>query len=170
MAGMMDYMTDYFQPQPQAPAPQGMAPVIPDIKPRKQTKLSPDEEAKFQSEIKKTPWFQQFKQKYGEEPDVNTKDYDTREAWKQGVIPKINQNDQMYHWNDSVNGVMLKSLSHPTAWMEPFMRQYPGAAPENANDPRVAQYKQAWEAKYPSPDSVGQGAGGGGGSGMGGGS
>ena len=124
--------------------------VVPDIKFAGPVTLPPDQEKQFQSDIKDTPWYTEFKQKYGEEPNLDDPDYNYRRAWLVGVRPDTrNQNDGMYHWSDTTTaGEILKSPHHPTAWMEPFMRQYPGVDPETSNDPRVGAFKQAWQSKY----------------------
>src|SRR5208283_4433753 len=106
------------------------APQIPDIKDRPPLRLSDEDEKKFQSFAKGTQWHKEYSQKYGEEPDLNSPDYDLRRAWKAGVIPQLSS-DKTFHWADSEpkTGELLKSVHHPTAWMEPFMKQYPGANP-----------------------------------------
>jgi hypothetical protein len=94
------------------------------------------EEDKFQAWIKATPWYGEFKQKYGEEPDLNTPDYNYRAAWKAGVTPVVNKHDNMYHWPSSLpSGEMLKGDEHPTAWMEYFMRKTGGVDPEAVSRP-----------------------------------
>ncbi len=126
------------------------APQIPDIKDRPLLNLPPEEEQKFQNWVKGTSWHKEFTEKHGE-PDLNDPSYDLRRAWKAGVIPKL-ASDKTFHWADSEPGTgeELKSVHHPTAWMEPFMKQYPGANPEDEIDPRVKAYREAWQAKYPS--------------------
>ena len=85
----------------------------------------PDDEQRFQTWIRATPWFQEFKQKYNEEPDLNTRDYDYRAAWRAGIQPQRDPYDNnSYHWPSSLpSGQMLKAPDHPTAWKEHFMRQ-----------------------------------------------
>jgi len=84
-----------------------------------------DEERKFQEGIRKTPWFAEFKREYGEEPDLNTPEYDYRAAWKADIRPQRDKHDGgRYHWASSLpGGKMLKSENHPTAWKEMYMRQ-----------------------------------------------
>lgn len=41
-----------------------------------------EEEKKFQADIKATPWFSEFKKIYGEEPDLNSTNYNYRKAWR----------------------------------------------------------------------------------------
>lgn len=102
----------------------------------------PTDEAEFQNWIKNTGWFKEFVNEYGEEPDLNTKDYDYRAAWKAGVLPERDPYDRnRFHWPSSLpTGKMLKSAEHPTAWKEYFMRDVgvnPDAlgikTPEDAN-------------------------------------
>lgn len=83
------------------------------------------EEKDFQEGIRNTEWFKEFKQQYGEEPNLNDKDYDYRAAWKAGIRPeRYAQDKNKYHWSSSLpNGKMLKSENHPTAWKEYYMRE-----------------------------------------------
>jgi hypothetical protein len=41
-------------------------------------KLDEKEESAFQTWIRKTDWFKEFVNEYGEEPDLNIEDYDYR--------------------------------------------------------------------------------------------
>lgn len=84
-----------------------------------------DEEKSFQEGIRATEWFSEFKQQYGEEPDLDTEDYDYRSAWKAGLRPeRYAPDDNKYHWPSSLDdGTMLKSKNHPTAWKEYYMRE-----------------------------------------------
>jgi hypothetical protein len=81
-------------------------------------------EALFQKEIRNTEWFKEYVKEFGEEPDLNTSDYNYREAWKAGIRPERDPYDNnRYHWSSSLqDGTMLKSDTHPTAWKEHFMR------------------------------------------------
>ena len=85
----------------------------------------PNDEAAFQNWIRNTGWFDEFVKEYGEEPDLDTKDYDYRAAWKAGVQPERDPYDNnRFHWPSSLpSGEMLKSEDHPTAWKEKFMRE-----------------------------------------------
>ena len=103
---------------------------------------SRNDEASFQKWIRNTGWFKEFVSEYGEEPDLDTKDYDYRAAWRAGIQPERDPYDKnRYHWPSSLpSGQMLKSPEHPTAWKEYFMRetgQNPDAlklkTPEEAN-------------------------------------
>lgn len=97
------------------------------------TSLSPEEETKFQGWIRGHPWFTEFKQQWGEEPNINAPEYDLRGAWKAGIEPirykydrKPLANEQgiydevnAYHWPSQ-----FKSEDHPTMWMEKFMQRF----------------------------------------------
>tara|TARA_R110002126_G_scaffold49945_4_gene137746 strand:- start:9 stop:389 length:381 start_codon:yes stop_codon:yes gene_type:complete len=86
-------------------------------------------EKDFQSGIRATEWFKEYVQEYGEEPNLNIKEYDYRKAWAAGVRPTRDKYDvssktkkARYHWGSSApDGTMLKSKDHPTAWKEQFM-------------------------------------------------
>jgi len=83
---------------------------------------SAKDEKAFQKDIKATEWFKQFKKQYGEDPDLNSPDYNYRAAWKAGVKPELYKFDNSYHWPSvSPQGQSLKAVSHPTAWMEDYM-------------------------------------------------
>jgi len=88
-------------------------------------KKMPNDESAFQNWIRGTDWFKEFKAEYNEEPDLDTKDYDYRAAWKAGVQPERDPYDNnRFHWPSSLpTGEMLKSADHPTAWKEYFMRE-----------------------------------------------
>lgn len=81
-------------------------------------------EKSFQKGIRDTDWFKEFAKEYGEEPDLNTTDYDYRKAWQAGIRPVKDPYDQnRYHWSSSLpTGEMLKAENHPTAWKEYYMR------------------------------------------------
>lgn len=87
-------------------------------------KAPTNDEAAFQNWIRNTGWFKEFVNEYKEEPDLNTKDYDYRAAWKANVLPQRDLYDNnRFHWPSSLpTGKMLKSAEHPTAWKEYFMR------------------------------------------------
>ena len=88
-------------------------------------KLDLPEELRFQLWIRKTPWYSEFVRNYGEEPDLDTPQYDYRAAYKAGIEPQKNKHDGLYHWPSSLpDGTMLKSEDHPTMWKELFMRKY----------------------------------------------
>lgn len=83
------------------------------------------QERNFLNGIKATPWFREFVQQYGEEPDLSRNaDYDYRKAWAAGIRPVRDPYDNnRFHWPSSLpNGQMLKADNHPTAWKELYMR------------------------------------------------
>ncbi len=89
-------------------------------------KQADKEEQEFQKGIRGTAWFKEYVKEYGEEPDLDTKDYDYRSAWKSGVRPERDPFDKnRYHWASSnpETGEMLKSKEHPTAWKEEYMKR-----------------------------------------------
>lgn len=88
-------------------------------------KLSESEEKQFQEWIKNTGWYKEYVQQYNELPDLNTKVYDYRKAWKDGMIPERDPYDNnRYHWGSvTKSGEMLKSVDHPTAWKQYFMEE-----------------------------------------------
>ena len=98
-------------------------------------------ENKFQVGIRATPWFQEFVSQYGEQPDLNTPDYDYRKAWAAGIRPERDPYDNnRYHWRSSLdNGQMLKSADHPTAWKEHYMRA------TGKNPDAVGVTREQWE-------------------------
>jgi hypothetical protein len=92
-----------------------------------QANVSDPQEVQFQQWIRQLPWHKQFIEKYKEEPDLNTPDYDYRKAWKAGIVPELNNYDNAYHWASGYldpktnQNVWLKSQNHPTAWMQHFL-------------------------------------------------
>ena len=86
-------------------------------------------------------WRKEFKQQYGEEPQIEGSDYDYKTAVLSGLRPTAYAPDGgKYHWPSSTDdGTMLKAKNHPTAWMENYMQKF-GVDP-NVDDPkRVQQY------------------------------
>jgi len=97
-----------------------------------------NEEMLFQSWIRSTPWFSEYVKEYGEEPNLNTPDYDYRSAWKSGEVPVRNKHDiklnsqtgyippkeGRYHWG------RFKSKEHPTYWKELYMQKH-GVDPDD---------------------------------------
>jgi Arc/MetJ-type ribon-helix-helix transcriptional regulator len=97
-------------------------------------KQADKEEQEFQKGIRGTAWFKEYVKEYREEPDLNTKDYDYRSAWKSGIRPERDPFDKnKYHWASSnpETGEMLKSKEHPTAWKEEYMKRT-GKNPDEA--------------------------------------
>jgi hypothetical protein len=110
-----------------------------------------NEEQEFQKGIRATEWFKEFKQEYGEEPDLDIEEYDYRAAWKAGVTPERDPYDNnRYHWG-SVNpktGEMLKSKDHPTAWKQYYM-DMTGKNPDEVGATRSDYEKMTLEKKQP---------------------
>jgi hypothetical protein len=78
-----------------------------------QDQYNPDEGA-FQYGVRQTPWFSEFKERFGEEPDLNTTDYDTRGAWKAGIRPTTRDpTDGLLHWDSR-----WKSDTHPNRYVD----------------------------------------------------
>ena len=96
--------------------------------------LTLDEENAFQNDMTSSDWFNTFKQKYGEPPNLDAKDYDYRAAWKSGVKPMSYEYDDMPHWPSTTDsGESLKARNHPSAWMEDYM-QLTGRDPHEGGD------------------------------------
>ena len=88
--------------------------------------ISPQEESEFQNWMATDPnvvaWREEFKQNYGEEPQIDNSNYDYRGAWKAGIKPQPSEVDGMYHWGSKgIDGVDLKSEDHPTRWKSEYM-------------------------------------------------
>jgi hypothetical protein len=83
---------------------------------------NPELEQQFQQEIAQSPWYKDYTKKYGEAPDLNTKDYNYRAAWQLGARPELYKYDNTYHWPSTAQGRSLKAVNHPTAWMEDYMQ------------------------------------------------
>lgn len=106
--------------------------------------LAPMEEVQFQQWIRGLPWWSEFKDQYGEEPDLNG-DYDYRAAWKNGIEPQRYEYDGgKYHWPSAApSGAMLKAFDHPTAWMEDYMNAT-GTDPNAQNQPPLDDGSRSW--------------------------
>lgn len=90
------------------------------------TALNPDEELQFQSFMATNPdvlkWQSEFEKEYGSLPNLESKDYDYRGAWKAGIIPQQTGNDPVPHWASiGIDGKELKSKDHPTRWKSDYM-------------------------------------------------
>lgn len=109
------------------------------------------DESAFQSGIRKTPWFSQFVKQFGEEPNLNSPDYNYRAAWKANVRPENYEHDTMQHWPSVTPlGYSLKAKSHPTAWMEDYM-QITGADPHKPvplSQEQIMQLSKALRYRY----------------------
>jgi len=122
-----------------------------------------EEEKKFQAKIRATPWFSEFKKKYGEEPNLSSSaDYDYRKAVKGGAMPQRDKYDNnSYHWPSALpSGEMLKSKDHPTAWKEKYMRatgKNPDATGVTEEAAKKMGYKKGGSVKS-SASSRGDGA------------
>jgi len=67
----------------------------------------------YETGIRATPWFSEFKAKYGEAPDLNTPDYDYRAAWAAGARPTVRDpGDGLLHWPSQ-----FKGASHPNRFV-----------------------------------------------------
>ena len=104
------------------------------------TTLKPPEEQKFRNWLQGTQLFNSIKSDIAAENKIpvdkldnqrvtemmlQSPDYDYRGAYKAGIKEIISPYDNRPHWPSSTDsGQMLKDPSHPTAWMEFFMRQY----------------------------------------------
>jgi len=96
--------------------------------------LTQDEEQQFQSDVRGTDWFSRFKEKFGEEPNLEDKEYNYRAAWKSGAKPQAIDQDDIPHWPSvTSSGESLKARSHPSGWMEDYM-QITGRDPSEGGD------------------------------------
>jgi hypothetical protein len=112
-----------------------------------QDQQSPEqsERQRIEAEIRQTPWFKEFVTQYKEEPNLSpSADYDYITAWKAGIRPERDPNDQnRYHWSSKTpEGVMLKKPEHPTLWKTNFMDQT-GQNPD-AIGVKTEQQAQEW--------------------------
>ena len=75
------------------------------------------DEGEFQKWARGLPWFGEFRERYGEEPNLNDPLYDYRAAYVAGVEPqRYGYDGGSYHWPSE-----FKGEGHPTMWMEKFM-------------------------------------------------
>jgi hypothetical protein len=104
------------------------------------TGLSSKEESDFQDFINNDPdvvkWRDEFKEEWGEEPQIDGADYDYRGAWKAGIKPKPTYEPEtkktLHHWDSiGVGGKDLKSESHSTRWKSDYMKET-GINPDEA--------------------------------------
>lgn len=65
-----------------------------------------DDEGSFQRGIRNTQWFKEYVTEYGEEPDLDTKDYDYRKAWREGARPDVRDetDNNRLHWPSKYKG------------------------------------------------------------------
>lgn len=116
------------------------------IAPEAKVKLTADEEKKFQRDIKSSDWYKEYIKNYGEAPNLDSKDYNYRAAWKSGAKPeRYAPDDNKYHWpSTTATGESLKSLNHPTGWMEDYM-QLTGKDPSESYSMSESQAKKMKE-------------------------
>jgi len=96
--------------------------------------LTPQEEQQFQSDVRGTDWFSKFKEKFGEEPNLEDKEYNYRAAWQSGARPQAIEQDDIPHWPSvTSSGESLKARSHPSGWMEDYT-QITGRDPSEGGD------------------------------------
>jgi hypothetical protein len=96
--------------------------------------LNPQEEQQFQSDVRGTDWFSKFKEKFGEEPNLEDKEYNYRAAWQSGARPQAIEQDDIPHWPSvTSSGESLKARSHPSGWMEDYT-QITGRDPSEGGD------------------------------------
>lgn len=116
------------------------------VNPLMQRQIASQREAQFQSGVAATPWYNEFRQQYGEAPDLSpSANYNYRLAWAGGVRPERDPYDSnRYHWPSALpTGEMLKSETHPTAWKEHYM-QFTGKNPDE-----VGASKEDWLRMQP---------------------
>ena len=92
---------------------------------------APDAEKTFQAGIRATPWFAEFKQKFGEEPNLNDPDYDYRRAWAAGARPTVRDpGDNLLHWSSQFKGENHPNRFgwfSPLNWLDQCSRLSPGS-------------------------------------------
>lgn len=104
-------------------------------------------EQEFQGAMATQPpysdWNAQFRQRYGERPNLNDPQYNYRLAYALGEQPQAYAHDPgMMHWNSAApvapynEPADLKSQNHQTRWMETFMRTY-GMDPHEAGAEQI---------------------------------
>lgn len=109
---------------------------------------SDDNEKSFQRDMMfGSPWSEWrrgFAAKVGQQPDLNSPDYNYRLAWRYGAQPKKYEFDSgAYHWPSvaeapAFGAVPLKAQNHPTAWMETFMQKF-GTDPHSASPDQLQE-------------------------------
>jgi len=131
------------------------------------TTLKPPEEQKFRNWLQGTQLFNSVKSDIAAENKIpvdkldnqrvtemmlQSPDYDYRGAYKAGIKEVISPYDNRPHWPSSTDsGQMLKDPSHPTAWMEFFMRQY-GVDP-NAMGLDTLEKAKNWSLSTQKPEN-----------------
>lgn len=81
------------------------------------------DEAIFQAGIRQTPWFKEYVKEHGEEPDLNTTDYDYRTAWAAGARPDVRDpsDNNRLHWPSE-----FKGDNHPNRFVDGVDTKNPG--------------------------------------------
>lgn len=126
-------------------------------------------EAAFQRDMQFAPGYRDFRigfaHQFGEQPDLNTPDYNTRGAWALDEKPEVYQGDGRYHWTSGHDPIpfqpgsrtaMLKSPDHQTMWMQKFLDALgvdPLAADQATKNQGIATgivpFVQDWMPKRP---------------------
>lgn len=71
-------------------------------------------EGAFQEGIRQTPWYKEFKGHFGEDPNLETPDYDYRRAWQEGARPTVRDpGDGTLHWPSK-----FKGDNHPNRFID----------------------------------------------------
>jgi hypothetical protein len=101
-------------------------------------------QAAMQTQSPYADWSRQFRQKYGEQPNLNDPQYNYRLAYALGAQPQAYAHDPgMMHWSSATpvapyaEPAYLKGPDHPTRWMETFMRRY-GVDPFDASSQQMS--------------------------------
>lgn len=108
----------------------------------------PQREQEFQTAMQtQSPyadWQRQFRQKYGEAPNLDDSQYNYRLAYALGTRPQAYAHDPgMMHWSSAAPVAPynapadLKGPNHPTKWMETFMQRY-GVDPHEASSSQMS--------------------------------
>ena len=117
--------------------------------------LGEPQDQAFQNWMQQLPWFTNIQQQAGipapqllQEMTGPDSDYDYRRAYTAGITPSLYQYDGTYHWPSSTDaGQMLKSPTHPTAWMEYFMQGSNGIDP-NQFGLQTPENARTWLNQY----------------------
>lgn len=77
--------------------------------------LDSNTEAQFRDEMRESPWFTQYQSEFGEEPDLDTPGYDFRRAWRDGVRPTPDPDDNgRYKWPAASSGALASPMASAT--------------------------------------------------------
>lgn len=131
---------------PVAPEAYKIAPSVPT------PNWGPAEEQGFQEGVRQTPWYSEFKDRFGEGPDLDSKEYNYRAAWAAGARPAYYEPDKSHHWpGETANGQSLKAKDHPTGWMEDYYQMTGGLDPTDAvplNPAQVSRMQALLKQRY----------------------